>query len=454
MKERINPKSKIPNPNNVLIIIFALMMMANAAMAQTYNLTDCVNIAISHNQSVIDAQEKVNASNAKLGESTSNFFPKLSLNASKGFNYSEPMSIILPQSMGGGSFTTGPNEASNVASYSFNVQQTLFAGGRVIMGWQIANVAYQAQKEDLRRVMNETHLSVTSAFFDLLKAQKGLEIIKSSISNMKRNVEQTQVFYDSGIGSNIDLLRAKTQLANLEIVRISAENGVQLAKLALENTLGQKLPADYKIEEPEINSDNLFNVTQEEALNLAYANRPEWREFNFAMDIAGKALNLSYGGFLPNIAYAYSYGRTKLEYPTATTNNSDLSNWKSMLVASWSLFDGFLTVSQIREGRANYNSAVAQQQNIKNAIELDVNSAYLNLKSAGEKIKASQTAADLAGRTLRTVEVSYKANIATEQNYLDSHTANQSAQLNLSSSRYDYEVAKAKLNKAIGKKII
>lgn len=420
----------------LLIAILISLLISHNAYAQTLNLNDCLNIALSHNQSVIDAQEKVNAANAKLGQSVSNFLPKLSLSASKGLNYVE-----MPT----------PNQASDVTSYSLNVQQTLFAGGKVIAGWQIADVSYQISREELRRIKNETVFNVTASFYDLLKVQKGLLVINESIANLKRNIEQTQVFYDSGIGSNIDLLRVKTQLANSNINRIQAENGVKLAGLALENILGQKLPSDFELKEDEFKKVAQLELSQDDALDLAYKNRPEWRSYNLAMEIARKALNIAYGGFLPNIAYLYSIGRTKSEYPTAQSSNSDLSNWRSMFVASWTLFDGFFTVNQIREAKANYNSAAAQQENIRNGIELEVNSAYLNLKSAEEKIAAAQTAAELADKTLKTVEISYRSNIASEQNYLDAHTVNEAAQLNLISAKYDYEVARAKLNKSIGK---
>ena len=222
------------------LIAALFLFLAVPSFAQPLTLKESLDIALTHNQSVIDAQGKVDAANAKLGEATSGFLPKFSLSASEGPSYSQPTDIILPAAFGGGAFPTGPDEASKVTSYSFNFQQTLFAGGRVIAGWQIADVGYQAAREDLRRVQNETELNVTSAFYGLLKAEKGLEVIKSSISNMERNVEQTKIFYDSGIGSNLDLLRAETMLANLNINRIQADNGAKLARLAFENVLGKK----------------------------------------------------------------------------------------------------------------------------------------------------------------------------------------------------------------------
>jgi outer membrane protein TolC len=172
------------------------------------------------------------------------------------------------------------------------------------------------------------------------------------------------------------------------------------------------------------------------------------------LELAEKAILLNYGNFLPSITYLYSMGESRTEYPSYGSYNSDLTNWRSMLVASWSLFDGFETINQIKGSRAELNAARAQKQIISDGIALEVNSAYLNLLSAYDRIGAARYAADLAKRTLQIAEISYRSNILSEQNYLDAHAANQATQLGLISARFDFEVAKARLNKAVGKTII
>jgi outer membrane protein TolC len=125
-----------------------------------------------------------------------------------------------------------------------------------------------------------------------------------------------------------------------------------------------------------------------------------------------------------------------------------------LLVASWSIFDGFSTINQIKDAQSQLKAAQAQEKIIRDGIALEVKSAYLNLISTRARINAAEIAANLAEKTLKTAEINYKANIISEQSYLDVQTTNQASQLLLWTARYDFEVAKAKLNKAVGKKII
>ncbi|MDD5594318.1 MAG: TolC family protein, partial [Candidatus Margulisbacteria bacterium] len=230
--------------------------------------------------------------------------------------------------------------------------------------------------------------------------------------------------------------------------------GLRLTKLAFETLLGQKLKPGEEPSESKLTESPSVELNPDTVLNTAYASRPEWKQFELGLKAAESAVNLSYSGFLPSIAYQYSIGRNISNYPSTPASNTNLENWRSLLVASWNIFDGFNTPQQVKEAYSNLGAARAQAQQIKDGIGLEVNSAYLNLTSSADKIAASQVAADLAAKTLQTAEINYRAQILSEQQYLDVHTANLSAQLALWSAKYDYEVAKAKLNKAVGKAVI
>lgn len=432
------------------VLFFALLALPAAALT----LKDSIGTALNNNPAVIAAWEKVHVAEAKRGEAFSNFLPHVSANASAGKNFIEYPVITLPAQFGGGTISTGPNEAANYNSYSLTVNQALFTGGKLLVGQKIADINYQIAWQDYLRSSNETVLNVVSSYYAYLKAKKSLEVINSSLGNLNRNLEQTQVFYDAGIGSNVDLLRVKTQVANVKITRLQAENGLRLARLAFETNLGRRLKPEEDLAESELTASPQVALSQEAALKTSYEYRPEWRQFELGLNAAESAVGLSYSNFLPNLALQWSIGRTINDYPNTPASNSNLENWRALLVGSWNIFDGFNTPMQIKESYASLNAARAQSRQVRDGIELDVNSAYFNLISAADQIAASQVAADLAGKTLRTAEINYKAQILTEQQYLDAHLADQSAQLALWSSKYDFEVAKAKLNKAAGKTII
>lgn len=439
---------------NITVLIIMICLLAAPALARDLSLEESIEIAFDNNPQVIQAAENAAAARAKWGQATGKFLPTLRVDASLGQSYAESPSIELPPSLGGGTFAATPNEAANVTSYSLTLTQPIFSGGRLIQGYSIAYITYQAALEDLQRAQNETALNVTSAYYALMKAEKNLAVVKVSFGNLKRNLEQTQVFYDAGMTSHVALLRVKTQLANLEIVRIKMENAAKLAREAFIASLGTKPDYDFKLEDPQAGRIKDISYTQEAVVDLAFDNRPEWRAYKLGLEAAEKALPVAYSGFLPKIDYVYSMGRSSADYPDASAYDNNLGNWRSMLVASWTIFDGFGTVNQIREARASFQSARAQARSIKDGIALEVRSAYLNLKSAADNVRATVVAAELADKTLRLAEVNYRAGIISEQSYLDAHAANQSAQVDLWSARYDYEISRAKLNQSVGKEII
>jgi outer membrane protein len=437
-----------------LFFFICLVLLAAASLAKDLSLNESIEIALAMNPSVVSARENAQAADARQRQAFAGFLPTVSLNASLGQSYQQPTIIRLPEALGGETFTAGPNEAGNMFSYGATLTQTIFKGGKVIQDYSIANITYRIMLEELRRVKNETALDVTSSYFEVLKAKKNLELIKTSTLNLNRNLQQAEVFFGAGITSSLDLLRIKTELANLEINRIQAENGLKLARLAFENLLGERLYPETEIEVPTLAPVRPLPFSEEEALKLAFENRPEWKAYNLGLETASKGIAVAYGSLLPSVSYVLSWSRNQADYPTASTYDSNLENWRSMFMASWNIFDGFSSINKINEANASYRSAQAQAQSISDGISVEVKSAYLNLLSAADQITASQNAADLAEKALKIAEVNFKGNIISEQVYLDAHAANQSAQANLWFARYDYEIAKAALNKVIGKAVI
>jgi len=422
-----------------LMLCSTFILLELTLTASSLTLTESIDIALTKNQLVVQAQEKVNSAYARIGQSVANFLPKISLDASLGQNYTQPIS---------------PDQAANLSTYSLTLRETLFNGGKDIQGYSIADITYRAAKEDLRRAQNETELNLISSFYDVLKARKSLGLIDDSMVNLKRNLEQTRIFYNAGIASNLDLLRVKTQVANLEVSRIQTESGLNLARMVFENNLGEKLEPGTELVEEVLIDDRTISLSSEAVLKAAFDDRPEWKAYKMGLDVAEKAISLTYGNFLPTLSYIYSRGATKNEYPGSPLYSTDLASWRSLLVVSWSIFDGFSTVNQIKDAQAQLKAAQAQEKIIQDGIALEVKSAYLNLLCAKDRIAAAEVASDLAERTLKTAEINYKANILSEQNYLEVQTAHQASQLSFWTARYDFEVAKAKLNKAVGKKII
>lgn len=437
-----------------IVLTFLSVCFVVSGFASAITLQECIDLALENNPSITAAKENLNAASSRMGQAGSAVLPSVGLSATKGKNYSQPMTITLPPIMGGGTISTAPDEPSDYTSYTLNVQQSIFTGGKILTGLAIARGGYDMAYQDLKKARQDVEYSVTRSYFDHLKARKHEQIIGSSIKDLERSLAITQVLFDSGIASQSDVLRIRTAVANRRYMQIQARSARDISFLALEAAMGSKIDPKAEFEEelmpallPEVPGPGPL-------LELAWENRPDYVAFKQALKVAGSAVNLAYSGYLPNIAFSYSTGKAKNEYHTNTAANSDLNSWRAMFVGSWTIFDGLNTENKVREAFATLNAAKAQERSIMDAISLDVNSSYLTLSAAGEKLDAAEVAADLASKALRSVEVSYGANISSRQIYLETQTAHLIAETDLWNARYDLEIAKAGLNRAVGKKII
>ena len=426
-----------------------VIALATFAEADTLTLQESLDIAFKNNPQILTSKEKVDIASAKMGQAGSGLLPQISASYSSGKSYVQPMTVTLPPSMGGGTFSTTPNEAADSLSYSATATQTLFAGGRVLQLISTAKAGYDVAGQDYIKAKNEVTFNVISSYFEILKAKKNLLTIEDAISSLQKHLKQTELFYKSGISSRADLLRSQAEIANANVAKISAQMGLELARLTFAANLGTNIGSDFDIQNIETNYFPEKETSAPQLLKTAFANRPDWISYNLGMTVAKDAIAYSYGSYLPVVMYQYSAGKNKTDYKSAA-KMFDLDNWRSMIVASWNAFDGFNTANRIREAYAALNTAKAQEQTLKDAINLDVKSSYLSLLGTKQKVEASKIAQELAKKALRLSEISFASNTGSNLSYIEALSAHFKAQTAYWSNIYDLEVAKARINKVTG----
>lgn len=442
---------------NFLFVFFVLYFtfIGQPAFAENLTLPKSLKIALAKNPQVIQAKEKVKAAEALMGQAVSTVLPHLSVDAAYGKNYQKPLKVTLPSipGMPSGEFSTSPDEAAKVTSYSASLNQAVFLGGRDILAIDIGDAGLKISQEDLRKVENEISYNVCSAYADVLKTQKLLAVVKESVANLKKHLKQTEIFYQAGIGTKADVLMVQTQLANLRQAEIQASSGAKLTKMAFNSLLARSLNEEVDLADEILKnnvSENLMSV--EGLVVLMYENRPEWRAFKLGKKISGDLVGMASAGFLPNIFLVGSIGRNITDYPNAG-KKYDLDNWRLLLAGSWKIFDGLETPFKIKEARANFEVVKAQEQIIKDGLNLELNAAYLNLASAAERVTAAQIAQELGRKAWQFAEVNFQAHIGTNLAVLDAQTAYDKAQSDFSTAVCDLAVARAKINQVVGKKI-
>ena len=114
------------------------------------------------------------------------------------------------------------------------------------------------------------------------------------------------------------------------------------------------------------------------------------------------------------------------------------------------IFSGFSTKHQISEAKANLLVLTANEETLRQSVLLEVQQAYLNLTEAGERITVAELTAKQAQENFDIANGRYAAGVGNPIEVTDADVALSNAKTAHNQALYDYKVARASLEKAMG----
>jgi TolC family type I secretion outer membrane protein len=407
---------------------------------EVLTLSRCVEIALRQQPSLLASMYTVNASQSRVGEAQSGYFPQVNL--SGGYNR------IMP--MPGSTSSTIPGFISTVGSKAYDqylgtaaLTQMIYDFGKTPTQVSIAQLNLDASRSDLDATRAQTILAVKQAYFGLLKGQRNLDVAKETVGQYQQHLDQANGFFEVGVKPKFDVTKAEVDLSNAQLSLITADNALKIARVTLNNAMGLSNAPEYRIE------DSLAfvkkDLTLAKALDTTMQNRPEILATERRVKAAEENVSLAKKGFFPVISGSAAYGR-------ASINDASFKQdgWNAGVSVSIPIFSGFLTYHQVKEADANYNAAKANYDLLKLNIVLEVQQAYLNLVAAADRIPTSELAQRQATENLDIASGRYAAGVGNPIEVTDAQVTYTNAKTTYTQALYDYNVAIANLDKSMG----
>jgi outer membrane protein TolC len=332
------------------------------------------------------------------------------------------------------------------------VQQSIYEGGRMTSSLRSAKLTRQQALLNFQSLLADTLLNVRVAYDDVLVAQQQIAVNEASVKLLTHELEDTQKRYKAGTVPQLDVLRAKVELANERPRLIEAKNSYRIGKNNLLNLLGCNLPQSIWEDIPLDLSDTLLdtplNVDLPAALASALEKRPELAALRKAEALRREDVVQARAGFKPSAQIFGGYQWQSLPYENNIS--ADLYGWVVGAQISWNIFDSGLTRGKIEESKARYEQARLDVDESRRQIELEVRTAYSNFIEAREVLESQKEVQAEAEEALRQAEARLAAGSSTQLDVLDSQTALTQARTTQAQALHDYSVARARLQRAEG----
>jgi len=399
---------------------------------ESLNLERCVEIALKMHPGIIAAKNTVNANESRVEQSRANYYPQI--------NWSSSYSRISPTS-GTASGSFGRTDSFDEYSNGFNLSQTIYDFGKTPTQIKIQDFNSDSSRSDLENVTEQVILNVKQTYYGVLQAKRNRDVSAESVKQFEQHLEQAKAFYTVGTKPKFDVTKAEVDLSNSKLNLIRSENVLRLAVVKLNNAMGVPDAPEYILE------DNLslqkYNITFEDALTDAYKNRPDLKSIIAKKKAAEESIELAKKGYYPvltgNAAYNWSGERFPLEH-----------GWNVGATLSFPIFSGFLTKYQVEEAKANLNVLTANEESVKQTVSLEVQQAYLNLKDAEERIPTAELTVRQAEENFEIANGRYTAGVGNPIEVTDAEVSLSNAKTAYIQALYDYKVAWASLEKAMG----
>jgi outer membrane protein TolC len=429
-----------------------------AWLTRPLSLADALNISLAQNGTILKAKNDLEASYGVVLQTRAIVLPSATI--------SGQYEAVSHNSIDFAPNFNGTNSTSTNSSFQLGQQQTwtaevrvvqsIYQGGQLLSAIRSARLQKDQAMLQYQTVIADTLLATRVAYYDTLVATQQIVVNEASVDLLTKELVDQRHRYDAGTVPRFNVLRAEVAVANARPALIHARNEYRIAKNALSNLLGYNLPNQVWDDVPLYLTGALddapYQVDLPMAIQQALKQRTELGALQKAEALGQEGVVNANAGYKPAVQIFGGYGDRNSEF------TSDLTvqryGWFAGAQMSWDIFDGLLTRGRVMQAKALHEKSQTDLADRARQIELEVRTSYSTFVEAREVLDSQEKVQEEAEESLRLAKARADAGSGTQLDVLDAETSLTQARTTKVQALHDYDVARARLERAIGQDMI
>ncbi len=398
-------------------------------------LDNCIRLALGNNPQINAAFQDILASDARIKQVWSNYFPTITWQT----GYTKLKQLQLSDALGRNL------EFNYYLLGQVSLQEMLYDFGVTQNQATIRKLDYEAYKKTFEATVNDVIYQTKDAYYNVLFAYEAKRVAQDTVDKYQLFYNQARAFYTTGMNPKVDVTIAETNLSSAKLKLIQAENAVNLAIAKLNNVMGVPYIERYDV------LDRLqykpINLTFEQAIDTARDSRPELKLAEIRVEGTNQTVKLTKKSYFPTISLEGQYQRGGKSW-----NSNYGYNFGAYL--TFPSINAMLIRNEIKEAKYLYDKELANARNTQNAIYLEIQNAYLQLEEKRNQLPVAILQVKQAKENYELSYGRYRVGEASPTELKDAENSYEQAQLTYYTALYEYNSAKALLEKSIGKNIV
>ena len=466
----------------ILLILFALATATGSASsadtkAETkptetgvenrihITLDQAINIALGANRGIIFSANTVANSELSLEAAESEFevkfVPTVGTSISDAGSASDRESNLNVEGVVEKKFTFGPSGSigprvvrSDSGNYTTGIgvllNIPLFKGfGREYnLNWVDASShSLRNSRRSYYLKRDRTVVDTVSAVYEIVEQEYLEKLYRTQVEMYRGHAKTAMIKEKAGLASSIDVYRAKISIKDAEDNLSRTQKSLADAKDRLKLILAISLSMDIQATAPV--EYELVILKQEQAIEIALANRVELRQARDSMDEAIRKSRIAKHNLWPYFNLLMDYERAGTSEDFSESMNFEENTWSVSLTggSSWPRTAEKAAFSQ---SLISIKTERLRLELTRDEIQREVRGQLEVLKEAENSIKIRQEQIKTAEGKLALAKVKFSHAMADNFDVIESETELGDARVNLLSARTEYIVGTYKMRSVLG----
>jgi outer membrane protein len=318
---------------------------------------------------------------------------------------------------------------------------TDFGRTRALVG--SSSLRAQAQDQAVLTERASVLLDVDRAYFGVLRAQAVQRVAQETVDARQLVVDQVTALAGSGLKSGLDVSFAKVNLSTAQLLLVQARNDTDRALAELATALGEPSAQIYGLSEepmPEPPPSDLAPLVA-----AAQRDRPELQQAHLTEQAASRFADAERDLLRPSVSALGAFGVTPYHQEGIDDRYSAVG-----VNVNVPIFNGGLFSARHAEAVYQAQASAARTRDLENRINRDVDIAWLDARTAYDRLDLTNQLLDQASQALDLAQSRYNLGLSSIVELSQAQLNKTQAELAQASAKYEYQVEAAALSFAIG----
>ncbi|RLA63094.1 MAG: hypothetical protein DRQ78_07230 [Epsilonproteobacteria bacterium] len=427
---------------NKYSLIFVLFLSFVYAKPHVLKIDEIIEISLKYSPDIDSSRFDFEAAGQRTKIAQGFYLPRVDISADAG----EQWFKLQKQA----------SDNANILAGQLGASQLLYDFEKTEGSLQSSKKEELALEAQMQQVISDKILLVKNIYYDVLKAKSIIDVQRKNILLQKQQLKRAEKYLQAGIKTIIDVSDAKVKVQQAKLDLKNAKYELELQRATLEEAMGYvPYGGNYILYSQKLSASNLskrlpvLKMSLQKLETFAYAHRYVLQSSEHYVKGAQENVSASQGEYYPTFSLKGDYALQDVD--SASIGITPEQQGQITVNMTWNLFSGYQTDASVQEAKIAVLKANSQVQSVRLAIKKEVLESHINVRRNKDTVVLSESIAGLSLQKFGQAEKRYENELSDYVELQDAQQEYIQALSDLVNAYYDYFIAMATLDHAVGR---